>query len=277
MRELQTTLTRLGFDTQGADGIVGPRTRSAIRAFQESYQQAPSGYLTAEQLALLLDGELPSPPADSVSYAPVRKPPAQPAQDQQDISKAWQAGFSIDTGTLTFVLPDEQQDTDFAALLKALREHKLKTLLASAGAALETRISVSDLSWINLLFSNPFQLAVSGSGEVAAKVNIDSGWLAEGTALQVQPHDLRINILDYVATGDGGVTLRVEQSGEYPDMTLDAGISNASLKRRGEEKAVVERVELNLAATAHKVSLAKDRNKRRGSGSQGAEFTHSVG
>ena len=34
--EMQRMLTALGFDTQGTDGIIGPNTRSAIRAFQSS-------------------------------------------------------------------------------------------------------------------------------------------------------------------------------------------------------------------------------------------------
>jgi membrane-bound lytic murein transglycosylase B len=32
--EMQRMLTALGFDTQGTDGVVGPNTRAAIRAFQ---------------------------------------------------------------------------------------------------------------------------------------------------------------------------------------------------------------------------------------------------
>ncbi len=43
--ELQRLLTVLGHDTQGADGIVGPRTRAAVRAFQESRQQVPDGHI----------------------------------------------------------------------------------------------------------------------------------------------------------------------------------------------------------------------------------------
>jgi len=31
---LQRGLTRAGFDTQGADGVIGPNTEAAIRAFQ---------------------------------------------------------------------------------------------------------------------------------------------------------------------------------------------------------------------------------------------------
>ena len=33
---LQQGLTRAGFDTGGSDGVIGPKTRTAIRAYQES-------------------------------------------------------------------------------------------------------------------------------------------------------------------------------------------------------------------------------------------------
>ncbi len=54
-RQMQTALTQLGFDTRGADGLFGRHTRSAIRAFQRSRNEPPSGFLTASQLAVLRD------------------------------------------------------------------------------------------------------------------------------------------------------------------------------------------------------------------------------
>ncbi len=44
--ELQELLTRLGYDTKGIDGIVGPATRAAVRAFQERIGQTPDGYVS---------------------------------------------------------------------------------------------------------------------------------------------------------------------------------------------------------------------------------------
>lgn len=51
--EMQRLLSRLGFDTRGADGIVGPDTREAIRAFQASRGVAADGYDSAELLSML--------------------------------------------------------------------------------------------------------------------------------------------------------------------------------------------------------------------------------
>lgn len=50
---LQKTLTAKGFDTQGADGVIGPNTINAIRAYQQSKQQVADGYASASLLEQL--------------------------------------------------------------------------------------------------------------------------------------------------------------------------------------------------------------------------------
>ena len=42
--ELQTLLTAAGFDTKGADGLIGPNTIAGIRGFQRSNGMIPDGY-----------------------------------------------------------------------------------------------------------------------------------------------------------------------------------------------------------------------------------------
>ena len=54
MAELQTRLTKAGFDTQGADGFTGPNTRTALRAYQNEVGLIPDGFATRA----LLDGLL---------------------------------------------------------------------------------------------------------------------------------------------------------------------------------------------------------------------------
>ena len=65
---------------------------------------------------------------------------------------------------------------------------------------------MSDLGWVNLLFKNPFDLAVSGSGEIAADFRVRDGWFSKGTTLRVQPQGLKVQVLDYAAQGKGIVT-----------------------------------------------------------------------
>ena len=40
---LQKGLTARGFDTGGSDGVIGPKTRDAIRAYQSSRGMAATG------------------------------------------------------------------------------------------------------------------------------------------------------------------------------------------------------------------------------------------
>ena len=44
----QGALTRLGFDTQGIDGVVGANTRAALRRWQVANNRIADGYLTAD-------------------------------------------------------------------------------------------------------------------------------------------------------------------------------------------------------------------------------------
>ncbi|MEL7464210.1 MAG: lytic murein transglycosylase [Pseudomonadota bacterium] len=52
-REMQALLTRLGFDTKGVDGIIGPNSTNAIRGFQRSRGMIPDGYASARFLEAL--------------------------------------------------------------------------------------------------------------------------------------------------------------------------------------------------------------------------------
>ena len=49
-KELQEKLTELGFDAGGVDGVLGRRSRAAIRAFQRSQSLIPDGYPSASLL-----------------------------------------------------------------------------------------------------------------------------------------------------------------------------------------------------------------------------------
>jgi membrane-bound lytic murein transglycosylase B len=52
-RQMQERLTRAGFDTRGVDGVIGPNTIAAIRAFQRSVGMIPDGYASLEILRRL--------------------------------------------------------------------------------------------------------------------------------------------------------------------------------------------------------------------------------
>lgn len=53
-KRLQEYLTRLGYDTKGIDGQIGPNSRKAIRAFQSANQMPADGYATPQLLKRVL-------------------------------------------------------------------------------------------------------------------------------------------------------------------------------------------------------------------------------
>ncbi len=59
IKEIQQLLNCLGFDAGAADGLPGPRTRAAIRAFQRAHGLPPDGYPAPD---LLRDLRLQAPP-----------------------------------------------------------------------------------------------------------------------------------------------------------------------------------------------------------------------
>ncbi len=54
MRELQERLTQAGFDTLGADGLAGPNTHRALRAFQQAEGLPADGFPCGEMLDRLM-------------------------------------------------------------------------------------------------------------------------------------------------------------------------------------------------------------------------------
>ncbi|MEZ5810096.1 MAG: peptidoglycan-binding domain-containing protein [Rhizobiaceae bacterium] len=66
-RQAQIALNNLGYNAGNPDGVAGNGTRAAIRRYQASIGVAPTGYLTREQLAALLNsgGTTTAAPAPS--------------------------------------------------------------------------------------------------------------------------------------------------------------------------------------------------------------------
>ena len=75
-RLIQKTLAALGFDPGAADGVFGPRTRTAVRAWQVANGYAATGHLTSEetrilQTAQLLNDDLDPSARDSSGNTPL--------------------------------------------------------------------------------------------------------------------------------------------------------------------------------------------------------------
>ena len=59
-RRIQVALTSLGFDTRGADGVFGPRSREMILGWQRARGQPTTGFLTAAQQQALFKEAAPA-------------------------------------------------------------------------------------------------------------------------------------------------------------------------------------------------------------------------
>jgi translocation and assembly module TamB len=211
---------------------------------------------TSLDLGLEVEGEVSESATVDISGTRLRLDRARLASAKKGASEPWSLSFTIDQGALGVAVPEgETAERSPRRLSARFREQGLKAVLASADADLDSRLEVSDLGWVNLLFKNPFGLAISGSGAIDSDLRVRGGWLSKGTRLSAQPEGLGIRVLDYSAQGRGRVSLEVLKGGERPDIRVDADLHGARLKRLGEESAIVQDVKLEVSAVATSIGL----------------------
>ena len=68
-RRIQQALAASGFNPGGADGVFGPKTRAALRAWQTANGYPATGQLTSEQLRILQSGKRRTRPVDAPTLA----------------------------------------------------------------------------------------------------------------------------------------------------------------------------------------------------------------
>ena len=69
-RLIQQGLQNEGFDPGAPDGLFGPRTRAAIRGWQEARGVPPTGYLDSAEADLLRAAGAPRPPVSAAAVLP---------------------------------------------------------------------------------------------------------------------------------------------------------------------------------------------------------------
>lgn len=104
-QRIQVALTGLGFNTAGTDGVLGPRSREMIAAWQKARGQPPTGFVTAAQQQALqseaaaalakyddelkrLDEERKKAEAEAKAKPPAPPPPPAPAPPPPATAKA---------------------------------------------------------------------------------------------------------------------------------------------------------------------------------------------
>ncbi len=175
--------------------------------------------------------------------------------NDKEQSKLWHASIEVEKGIVQLNLDEAGPGVTGANhMVDALQTQEIGALLAAADEELKINASISDLGWLNVLLNNPYDMAINGNGEISSNVVIKSGWLETGTELAISPQDMSLEVLDYIANGNGELSLKVIKGGEFPDMTLAASIKQAKFKRKREDQEFVEDITILLNAEARAVT-----------------------
>lgn len=178
------------------------------------------------------------------------------SKEAQQSSKPWHAGVDIVQGKLRLLLPDGMDgDAGFIETYRGLKGREIVTLLDSADEGIKITGSISDLSWLSVLFKNRLGLSITGSGDLSSTIIVSHGWLGVGSTLELHPQTLGVDFLDYRAEGNGRASLLVEKGGEHPDVKLDVALEQGVLQRKDETESFIEDVEMRMQAQARDITI----------------------
>ena len=178
------------------------------------------------------------------------------SNDEGKSSEPWHARIDFEQGKLKLLLPEGvPDDAGIRQFYQGLKGKEIVTMIDSGDEEIQIKGSISDLAWINVLLKNRLGLALTGSGEVSADILLNKGWAAPGTRLAIHPQALGVEVLDYLAEGDGEITLLVKKGGETPDALLNIALDDGTLRRKDEDQAFIENVSISLDALARSISF----------------------
>ena len=174
-------------------------------------------------------------------------------RDRSD-AQPWQALVKVESGAVELHAP-ETQGKGIGQWVGGLKTRDLVSILTTGAQPLKLTGHLSDLQWLTLLLNTPYRLAVHGAGEMRADLHLASGRLSDGTVLWIHPSQLRVDVLDYSAEGNGRVTLTVTKGAKGPGGSIAVTLEDAFIKRRQETKAFIDQVAIRLRATADSLRL----------------------
>jgi hypothetical protein len=155
----------------------------------------------------------------------------------------WSLRLDVATGNLAVPLVERGDDQDeLAGLREAISEGGIGVLLDDASGELQAGLQVSSLDWIAALLGRPLGMTLNGSGQINARLLLENGQPAKGTRLVVQPEALSLGIMDHLIAGQGSATLSVEPQANAPLLRALVALSDATMRRIGEDQASVEQV-----------------------------------
>jgi hypothetical protein len=223
----------------------------------ENYQ-----FSTNLDIALMVDNPSIRTSPTTISGSYIRLNGASLVRQGEQESKPWTAGFDIENGEFSiFDLAEKADKEKVIDLFKLFGEVEANQLLGDSNGSMTIKSSVSSLAWIGVLMDENYNSSTSGSGSINGQLNIKAGMPAVGTDLKVESDALVINLLDYVVGGEGEVVFRVEEGGEAPDWLVQVALTGGALKRKDEDIAQIQDVDMLLKAHIEGMSFEK-RNRQ---------------
>jgi len=181
-------------------------------------------------------------------------------RDGDRTPEAWSASLVLNSGEFNVVPAEAKQDQENVVdLLEVLAEQKMQDIVGESNGHFDFDATVSSLAWIGALLGGNYRSDFSGHAIIKGTANLAKGLPAPGTDVSVTSDQLAVGILDYLATGDGQISLQVVEGGDHPDWLFDAHVRNADMRRRKEAETYIEDVELKMSAVLSDVSLEPDR------------------
>ena len=204
-RLIQQELRNEGFDPGTPDGLFGPRTRAAIRRWQEARGEQPTGYLTAAEVQALRTAgpAVPSQTDPVATAAPAGAAPPAIANAMRPDCEQWNTEEFFETATTTSVAAclaaganlaarDDNRNTPLHWAASHSQTPAVIDALLAAGAELEARNRQYDETPLHLAASlneNPavLETLLAAGADLDGRTNQGATALHQAAAFNSNP------------------------------------------------------------------------------------------
>ena len=219
-RAIQRDLQVLGFDTRGIDGIFGPGTRGAIRAWQGQNGATQTSYLTADQITRI-DAQAARRSAELEAQAAARRE----AENRADRAFWQETGSAGDVAGLRAYLdryPDGQFATQARDRLAAYQQQVRNTAQADDRASFDRARTADTAAGYTAYLRRPGPKAFQAQAEArlaeleAANANRQANDAAARTEQQLQLDPISLRLIEarlqQLGLEPGNVDGRIDQN-----------------------------------------------------------------
>ncbi|HAJ91466.1 MAG TPA: hypothetical protein DCO71_02395 [Gammaproteobacteria bacterium] len=248
---LAVTLNGGQGELQGQAELTQTALNSSLEIRSDHADVSFKDYRFISDLDLGIHIDIPSIAAETINISGtyLRINEARLSGRENTRAQPWNAALSVDAGRLDLSPSAATHGTaGIKGISLASRQQHFKSRLETADAHFRISGNISELDWINQLFRNPYELTITGSGQLSTDIYLESGRLAKGSQLEVLPRKMHVEVLDYAVKGDGRVFLKMVKGGQHPDLDLQVEVNDGLFKRKGDAQSFIRDVALKLHA-----------------------------